>query len=282
MDLKKIHIIAMDGLDAVGKSVFCRQFATYAYHYMNNIVNEKNKTYVLYQHFPYTACTSGENIYHYLNTCQYPDKKENREKFILMNILNRVDWLDSINKRFSGSEYDNHHIIIIADRYRCSNDIYNLLLHKGWTVRSKHYEDLENSYGLPLPEIQLFAYCDPDFHVLRLLHKHNKDNYENIDKLIKLSDKLPYYIDWYKKSHKNVRTLPIPMHLMDTEYLQDYMKSNCDVSVEAKENKEDNIFHSIMEIYTDIHDLGYGYANYDSSFYYKYYYQYKEMVGFGL
>ena len=201
-------IIAVDGVDGAGKSTFIQN--------LKNKLEEDldtDKVDITVQHFPNYDIESGEEIKKLLMTCKDASDPSFISSMTDLNMLNRYqticDYAPDANKEFH---------IILFDRYKSSNDFFNIMKYKynanGGIKNRDEYKDIlmahlneMYAYCTPEPDLQIFATIDEGLQMERLSKKKNKDTFEiaaNIrfvnklfSKYIKLRLPLKYHGDTF-------------------------------------------------------------------------------------
>jgi thymidylate kinase len=206
----KIYIVAIDGLDGVGKSTFTAKLMKKMKLFFSPIA------YIKYIHFPAYRTTTGEKIKKLLFETNI-DENERKNQLISLNIDNRMEVYRQLTDSQSIITRRRCPTIIIADRFMCSNAIYNRLQETDWMISVSHDELKEIGF----PTIQCFAFCDPKLQLQRLQQRASRDQYETDINMITLNKEYPNFIDWWSNNHSGIPTIKIATHVFDTNWVQD-------------------------------------------------------------
>ena len=172
-------IIAVDGVDGAGKSTFIQNLK-------NKLeeVLDTDKIDITIQHFPNYDIESGEEIKKLLMTCKDASDPSFISSMTDLNMLNRYqticEYVPDANKKLH---------IILFDRYKSSNDFFNIMKYKynanGGIKNRDEYKDIlmahlneMYAYCTPEPDLQIFATIDEGLQMERLSKKKNKDTFE--------------------------------------------------------------------------------------------------------
>ena len=233
--LIRTFIIALDGLDGIGKSTFMDML----YSRFNMYINPN--TVLIRQHFPVYENKTGKMIKSFLFNGADLTNPVSVNQMIELQIKNRSEWWCDLHNKI-GSEYNDDGIVdvlILADRYMESNIIYNAFGTNSNMMqqRASHIRDFELRHPQSPPTIQLFGYCDPKLQMERLLSRKELDKYENAESVKILNDNFCSYIEWYRR-HTPERTkyYCIPMHWYDDKYIMEKYIMN--------EYSEEDIHHA--------------------------------------
>jgi thymidylate kinase len=228
--LIRTFIIALDGLDGIGKSTFMDMLYSRFKMYINP------NTVLIKQHFPVYENKTGKMIKSFLFNGADLTNPVSVNQMIELQIKNRSEWWCDLHNKIS-SEYNDGSIVdvlILADRYMESNIIYNAFGTNSNMMQqnASSIRDFEFRHPQAPPTIQLFGYCDPKLQMERLLSRKELDKYENAESVKILNDNFCYYIEWYRK-HIPERTkyYCIPMHWYDDKYI-------------TNEYSKDDIYHA--------------------------------------
>ena len=216
--LRDIKLIAIDGLDGTGKTTFAKFLSNdlQSYYYTNKKYDTR------YQHFPVYELQSGKKIKDFLFHEPEPYKRENILKMIDLQETNRMEWTDRLIWD-NVLVQDDRPLLMIADRYMRSNDIYNETRLPDWKERCINAGEREyGDHAIPRPDLQIFCYCNRNLQRKRLEARKNLDQYEALDHLDELNDRYITYLKWYMTIDRFQRnTVFIPMHLFDREFLKE-------------------------------------------------------------
>jgi thymidylate kinase len=217
--LIRTFVIALDGLDGIGKSTFMEMLHSRFKMYLDE------ETVLIKQHFPVYENITGRTIKTFLQDDADLNNPIKVNQMIELQIKNRSEWWCDLQKKI-GIEYNNTgdmvNVLILADRYMESNIIYNAFGTNSNMMqqRASHIRDFEFRHPQPAPTIQLFGYCDPKLQMERILSRKEPDRYENKESVKVLNDNFCSYIQWYRNhTPDRTRYYCIPMHWYDDKYI---------------------------------------------------------------
>ena len=190
-------IVSVDGVDGAGKSTF-----------INNLKNkleevlDTNEVDITIQHFPNYDIDSGKDIKFMLVTCKDAFDPSFIASMTDLNMLNRYqticDYKPDTDKKFH---------IILLDRYKSSNDFFNIMKYKYHAKGNidetrDEYKDIilahlieMDNYCTPEPDLQIFATIDEGLQLERLSKKKNKDTFEIADNIRFVNKLFSKYIE---------------------------------------------------------------------------------------
>ena len=190
-------IVSVDGVDGAGKSTFISNLK-------NNLeeVLDTNEVDITIQHFPNYDIDSGKDIKFMLMTCKDAFDPHFISSLTDLNMLNRYqticDYKPDTDKKFH---------IILLDRYKSSNDFFNIMKYKYHAndvidESRNEYKDIilahlieMNNYCTPEPDLQIFATIDEGLQLERLSKKKEKDTFEIADNIRFVNKLFAKYID---------------------------------------------------------------------------------------
>lgn len=237
--MRPLHIIAVDGLDCSGKSHFTRQLS----YYLNTTMGANYD--VRLQHFPDYDSFTGKQIKQLLYTKESAYDEEAKWRMSILQEKNRKEWYENLVCSENENTKDNRSIIIVADRYRCANDIYNRMIQNTWEKDCE--EAMEREYGInkiPCADIQLFAICEPSLRKKRLLAKECKDEYEADRFQYQLEYSYKKYLAWYLNKFPQ-ESIILPTHLFDQTWIGFYPNKDHSPSEYIRFNFMDYYFELI-------------------------------------
>lgn len=203
-----INIVAIEGLDGSGKSTFAENVVTI----LNTIAKNVHVEYV---HFPDYKLESGKEILEFLQHGDINNSRA-RDKIMRLFIKNRHEWYVKNYERLS--KYDN--VVIIADRYRHSNDYLNCSKFKDIPKAMAKYTDIElNGYRVPKEILNFLLDTPLDLILQRLSNKAKEqgiDQYESEANIRKIHNKKD--IVTRHCMDKNFHILP--GQLLDQKYME--------------------------------------------------------------
>lgn len=200
-----INFVAIEGLDGAGKTTFTKHLV--------KVLKEvaTDALHVEYVHFPYYKSVTGEQILEFLHHGNINDHRE-RDKFIRLCMLNRREWFDANYERLS--RYEN--VIVIADRYRHSNNFLNCSKFTDIPKAISKYKDIElNGYGIKKERLNYFLDVPLEMALQRLGDKKTADQYENADNMKKVYSKQQTVLRHITDSNFTI----LPANLLDKDYL---------------------------------------------------------------
>ena len=203
-----INIVAIEGLDGSGKSTFAENVVVI----LNKIAKNVHIEYV---HFPDYTLQSGKEILDFLQHGDINNSRA-RDKIIRLFIKNRHEWYVNNYERLS--QFDN--VVIIADRYRHSNDYLNCSKFRDIPNAMAKYTDIElNGYRVPREILNFLLDTPLDLILQRLANKaveQGIDQYEseaNIRRIYSKKDIVTRHC-----MDKNFHILP--GQLLDQKYME--------------------------------------------------------------
>ena len=203
-----INIVAIEGLDCSGKSTFTEALTEVLQTVGKNV-------HVEYVHFPDYSLESGKQIREILFHGDIT-KTRSRDKLMRLFIKNRHEWYVANYERLS--QYDN--VVILADRYRHSNDYLNASKFRDVPKAMAKYADIElNGYRVPKEVLNFLMDTPLDLIKQRVADKAKSvgiDQYEteaNIEKVFSKKNLVTRHC-----MDKNFFILP--GHMLDQHYME--------------------------------------------------------------
>lgn len=199
-----ISIIAIEGLDGAGKTTFTKSLVDAL-----KLIATPNLR-VEYVHFPFYKSKTGEQILDFLHHGDITNYRD-REKFIRLCMLNRREWFDNNYERLS--KYQN--VLIIADRYRHSNDFLNCSKYKDIPKAIAKFKDIElNGYGIRKEALNFFLDVPLELSLERLANKKITDQYETVGNMKTVYNKQRTVLSHIKDKNFHI----LPAQLLDQSY----------------------------------------------------------------
>ena len=166
-----IKMVAVEGLDCVGKSSFCTKLAKFI---ESQVLEEyKGKVRVLVQHFPDYDSYKGNEIKKIITSTNGNELNQvDRKMLAKLFIANMKSWVEKEYYDIICEDKDNNFTIIIFDRYMFSTHLYYVPYASG-TIESevrKIYE-LQRSANLPEAHKYIFIEATPKLLASRLSAK---------------------------------------------------------------------------------------------------------------
>ena len=174
-------IISIDGLDGVGKTTFAKNLTE---HLINSkMIEDVN---VIYQHFPRYDTPTGEVISSLLKDGDLTDGKT-IDELVINCAQDRANWWKELQDKINQDEIN----IIIADRYRLSNLIYN-----GWRYMNEDYKKIckkmikiEDDYGVERELLPILMVGSLDMRINRLVNRGESEDQNEKIEMVKFLDK---------------------------------------------------------------------------------------------
>ena len=201
------HIISIDGLDGVGKSTFAKNLTDYLN--KSKLISDVN---VMYQHFPRYDTDTGKKI---LSLLKYGDLTNPTciDELVIACANDRVNWWHEIHDKL----IENPINVIVADRYRISNLIYN-----GWRYMNEDFKKvceriirIENTLGVPQESLSVLMVGSTDMRVARLKMREKIEDQNKQGKMIE-------FLDRKFKEFISFNIVPNSFILLADEIDQDY------------------------------------------------------------
>ena len=216
-----IKLIAIEGLDCVGKSTFVEKFKE---HILTNVKDKyKEKVNVITQHFPYYECDTGKELKLILSLSS-EENNINRDALKDLFIENMKEWKRLVYDKLAEEDSKNKLTIILADRYTLSTHLYYLPYIEE-KIRDSTMDEIIKVQRRDLvnPLMFILLECNPILQLKRLYFKEEKDIlFESMDEQ-KLILKNYYKIAenfFDKNTALNVRVLS---HFLDEDYAVRYV-----------------------------------------------------------
>lgn len=214
-----ISFVAIEGLDCSGKTTFAKELVR-----VLQEISTPGLIHIEYVHFPYYKSKTGQEILEYLKNGDINNIKK-RDKFIRLCMLNRREWFDDNYERLK--KYP--HSIIIADRYRHSNNFLNISKFRDIPKAIAKYRDIElNGYGIKKESLNYYLYAPEELILERLNKKKNKDQFESDENIKLVASKqnvvLRHIMDY--------RFSVLPAELLDEKYIIENHPEFSDISEE--------------------------------------------------
>lgn len=271
-------VISIDGLDGVGKTTFAKN--------LNSSLNEAIQREehgqdfrIIYQHFPRYETRYGKEILYILKNEDLNDV-DVLDRLILDFVKDREEFWELFNTLYSTG--DKKVNILIADRYRISNLIYN-----SWRLLPRYkdikevYDDMtrnENKYNVKLEDIPVIMVGSRKMRETRLnqrsmLDQNEKDQVQeslenslmdilkyNVieDPLIVLADELDFSFSSFNGSTKDKLNLARDFNIFYENYVISRLNKVArklgiyyekDLFKEPFQNSTDTVIYDILTRY---------------------------------
>lgn len=176
-----IVIVSIDGLDGVGKTTFAHNLTTHLD--KSKIIKDIN---VMYQHFPRYDTKTGKQILSLLKDGDLIDPKC-IDELVIACANDRVNWWNETEEKFKENTFN----VVIADRYRISNLIYN-----GWRYMNEDFKKvceriiaIENTLGVHQESLSVLMTGAVSMRRARLFARENIEDQNKKGEMIEFLDK---------------------------------------------------------------------------------------------
>lgn len=245
-----IKLIAVEGLDCVGKSTFCNLLKDYILEHVKE--EYEDNVNVIVQHFPYYECKTGEKIKKILQN----ETEVNRKELMNMFIDNMREWKEDFYNKISDNL--DKLTIIICDRYLLSTHLYYLPYVKYKIKNMFEIRRMQRGYGLTKPSITFILEINPAIQFDRLREKTDKHKLFETEETQKLlqDNFYPIIKEYSSVEHSFMIHIDTEMMIEERnrlmfEYLGDEVLSNM---------KKFPLWYAMLYV-QELHKKAFNYAN---------------------
>lgn len=206
-----IKLVSVEGLDCVGKSIFCDIIKK---HLEKEVKYQyKDKVNIRVQHFPYYDCATGERIKTLLNT---DGNGVDRKRLMELFVENMKEWKDEVYNKIEDNE--DMLTLIICDRYMLSTHLYYLPYVDNKGSELQRVISLQERYKLIPPKLTFILEADPLLQFQRIQEKQaNHPLFETIE-----TQKLLWNNFYPIIGHYNHIAPALKIHLVTDFFVKDY------------------------------------------------------------